>query len=74
MHTTKYVAAAFGFAFVAAWTAFGFGHGILCLLGAAFAYGAVAVMQGEVDLGELQQRARGDNAPAATPSSGRRVR
>jgi 4-hydroxybenzoate polyprenyltransferase len=64
MHTTKYVAAAFGFAFVAAWAAFGFGDAILCLLGAAFAYAAAAVVQGEIDLGDLQQRARGADRPS----------
>lgn len=64
MNTTKYVSAAFGFAFVAAWIAFGFGHAILCLLGAALAYAVVAVLQGEVDLGDLQQRARGDSSPS----------
>ena len=59
MITQKHFLAAFGFALVAAWIAFGFGNAILCLLGAAVFYGIAAVLEGEIDLGELQQRVRG---------------
>jgi hypothetical protein len=46
-----------GFLFVAAWIAFdNFGYAILCLLGAALFYAAGAVLEGELDLGEMQSR------------------
>ena len=51
-------AALLGFLFVAAWIAFDFGDAILCLLGAGLFYAATAYYLGELDLGELQQRAR----------------
>jgi hypothetical protein len=47
-----------GFLFVAAWIGFGFGDAILCLIGAAVFYLAAAFYSGELDLAELQQRAR----------------
>ena len=53
---TKHYAAAFGFAFVAAWVAFGFGDAILCLLGAAVFGAAAAFWRGELDLADLQDR------------------
>jgi hypothetical protein len=52
----KQFAALLGFAFVAAWIAFGFGNAILCLLGAAVFYAVGAVVQGELDLGDVQTR------------------
>lgn len=54
----KQFAALLGFAFVAAWIAFGFGNAILCLLGAGVFYAIAAVAQGELDLGEMQNRWR----------------
>jgi hypothetical protein len=45
-----------GFLFVAAWIAFNFGYAILCLVGAGVFYAAGAVLQGELDLGEVQSR------------------
>ena len=45
-----------GFLFVAAWIAFNFGYAVLCLVGAAFFYGIGALLQGELDLGEVQSR------------------
>jgi hypothetical protein len=54
----KQFAALLGFAFVAAWIAFGFGNAILCVLGAAVFYAIAAVAQGELDLGEMQSRWR----------------
>lgn len=69
MITQKHFLAAFGFALVAAWIAFGFGNAILCLLGAAVFYGIGAVLEGEIDLGELQQRVRGSSPdPAGAPA------
>jgi len=59
MITPKHFFAALGFAWAAAWIAFGFGNAILCLLGAAAFYALAAVLEGEIDLGELQQRVRG---------------
>ncbi len=66
MITQKHFLSALGFAFVVAWIAFGFGNALLCLLGAAAFYGAAAVVEGEIDLGELQQRVRG-TGPGTTP-------
>jgi hypothetical protein len=54
----KQLAGLLGFLFVAAWIAFGFGHAVLCLLGAAVFSAASALYRGELDLVELQQRAR----------------
>ncbi len=45
-----------GFLFVAAWIGFSFGDAILCLVGASVFYAIGAVLQGEIDLGELQTR------------------
>jgi hypothetical protein len=45
-----------GFLFVAAWIAFNFGYAILCLLGAGVFYAIGAVLQGELDLGDVQSR------------------
>ncbi len=46
----------FGFLFIAVWIAFGFGDAILCLLGGAVFYAVGALLQGEIDLGEVQSR------------------
>ena len=45
-----------GFLFVAAWIAFNFGYAILCLVGAGLFYAIGAVLQGELDLGDVQSR------------------
>jgi hypothetical protein len=45
-----------GFLFVAAWIGFNFGYAVLCLIGAAAFYAAGAVLQGELDLGDVQSR------------------
>jgi hypothetical protein len=45
-----------GFLFVAAWIAFNFGYAVLCLVGAGLFYAIGALVQGEVDLGEVQSR------------------
>lgn len=71
----RLVAAIGGFAFVAAWIGFGLGHALLCLLGAAIAWTAVAILDGEVDLGELQRRLNREDAPpppAPSPAAARR--
>lgn len=52
----KHFLALLGFLFVAAWIAFNFGYAILCLVGAGLFYGIGAVVQGELDLGEVQSR------------------
>jgi hypothetical protein len=54
----KQLAGLIGFLFIAAWIAFGFGDAILCLIGAGVFYLATAFYSGELDLAELQQRAR----------------
>jgi hypothetical protein len=55
----KHFAALMGFAFVAAWIGFSFGEAILCLLGGVLFYYAAAILEGELDLGELQARLSG---------------
>lgn len=45
-----------GFLFVAAWIGFGFGDAVLCLVGAVIFYAVGSVLEGELDLGELQSR------------------
>ena len=45
-----------GFLFVAAWIAFNFGYAILCLVGAGLFYAVGAVLEGELDLGDVQSR------------------
>lgn len=45
-----------GFLFVAAWVGFNFGYAVLCLVGAALFYAIGAVLQGELDLGDVQSR------------------
>jgi hypothetical protein len=52
----RHFAALLGFAFVAAWIALNFGYAVLCLLGAGAFYAIAAVLEGDVDLGELQSR------------------
>jgi hypothetical protein len=54
----KQLAGLLGFLFVAAWIGFGFGDAILCLIGAVVFYVATALYLGELDLAEMQQRAR----------------
>ncbi|MBV9421367.1 MAG: hypothetical protein JOZ98_00520 [Solirubrobacterales bacterium] len=45
-----------GFLFVAAWIGFNFGDAVLCLVGAGIFYAVGSVLEGEVDLGEMQSR------------------
>ena len=59
MMTSTQFAAILGFAFVAAWIAFGFGSAVLCLVGAAAFYVAVLFVRGDVDLADLQSRLGG---------------
>ncbi|HEX8156565.1 MAG TPA: hypothetical protein VF526_04170 [Solirubrobacteraceae bacterium] len=53
---TRYFAALLGFAFVASWIALNFGYAVLCLIGAGAFYAVGAVLEGNIDLGELQSR------------------
>jgi hypothetical protein len=53
---TRHLAALLGFGFVAAWIALNFGYALLCLVGAGAFYSLAAVMEGDIDLGELQSR------------------
>lgn len=68
MIRTQHLAAALGFAFVAAWIAWSFGSAILCLVGAAVFYLAIAFQRGELDLAELQARV-GQQRPSAAAAS-----
>lgn len=46
-----------GFLFVWVWIFFNnFGYAILCLVGAAVFYGIGSVIEGELDLGDVQSR------------------
>jgi hypothetical protein len=54
--TQKQFAALLGFAFAAAWISFNFGYALLCLVAAGAFYAAAAFLQGELDLGDLQDR------------------
>lgn len=62
MITIKHYLGLLGFLFVAAWIAFNFGDAILCLVGAGVFYAGGEVVQGELDLGELQARMRRSRA------------
>lgn len=80
----RQLAAVAGFAFVAAWIGFSFGEALLCLVGAAVFWLAAGVIEGKIDLGELQSRLSREEAPpgpssagpgpAPRPSAGPRVR
>jgi hypothetical protein len=52
----KYYLGLLGFLFVAAWIALNFGDAVLCLIGAIVFYAVGSVLEGEVDLGEMQSR------------------
>jgi hypothetical protein len=65
---TRQLAALLGFAFVATWIALNFGYALLCLVGAGAFYALAAVLEGEIDLGELQSRV------TQQPSGGDRAR
>jgi len=56
--TLKHYLGLLGFLFVAAWIAFDFGRAVLCLVGAVIFYLIGEVVQGELDLGEMQARIR----------------
>lgn len=76
MNDNRRFAAAAGFAFVAAWIGFGLGYALLCLVGAALFYAAVTVFEGDIDLGELQDRFTADrdqypSTPARPPGRAR---
>lgn len=63
--TSKQFSALLGFAFVAAWIGFGLGDAILCILGAGLLYLVAGVREGEIDLGELQDRLGAKRIPTA---------
>jgi hypothetical protein len=65
----RHLAALLGFAFVAAWIALSFGYALLCLTGAGVFYALAAVLDGDIDLGELQSR-----VTQRPPAPGRRSR
>ena len=54
--TVRHFAALIGFAFVAVWIVLNLGYALLCLVGAAVFYALAAVLEGDIDLGELQSR------------------
>lgn len=57
--TIKQYASLMGFAFVAAAFGLGLGAALLCLVGAALAYGGAAVAVGELDPEEIRDRVEG---------------
>jgi hypothetical protein len=68
--TTRHLAALLGFAFVAAWIAMNFGYALLCLLGAGAFYAFAAVLEGDIDLGELQARVTQNGGAERAPAAG----
>ena len=69
------LAAALGFAFVAAWITFNFGYALLCLLGAAIFWAVASLLDGNLDLGDLQARLTNrDDNPTAAPQTRARAR
>lgn len=58
----RHLPAVAGFAFVAAWAAFGLLTALACLLGAAAFQAGFLLLRGELSLAELRERA--DNARA----------
>lgn len=60
----KQFLALLGFLFVAAWIFFGFGEAILCLVGAGLFYAVGALLQGEIDLGDVQSRIQRSQSPS----------
>ena len=56
--TIKQFSALLGFLFVAVWIAQNLGYALLCLVGAALFGAIAAIVEGELDLGELQGRLR----------------
>jgi hypothetical protein len=65
----RQLAAVAGFAFVAAWIGFSFGEALLCLLGAVVFWLAAGVLEGKIDLGQLQGRLSGEDPAPAPPSA-----
>jgi len=65
--TDTQFAAVLGFAFVAAWIAFGFGSAILCLVGAIAFYVVALFLRGDLDLAEIQNRLGGRQAGVGRP-------
>lgn len=74
MITTKHFAAALGFAFVAVWIGTNVGYALLCLLGAAVFYILAQLLEGEIDLGELQARFSGGTQQGTSPPARTRPR
>jgi hypothetical protein len=73
--TDRHLAALLGFAFVAAWIAMNFGYALLCLVGAAAFYAVAAILEGNIDLGELQDRVtQRPLSPAPRTAASRRTR
>jgi hypothetical protein len=68
--TNRHFAALLGFAFVAAWIALNFGYALLCLLGAGVFYALASVLEGDIDLGELQSRVTQQPPPGAVRPPG----
>lgn len=72
--TTRHLAALLGFAFVAVWIALNFGYALLCLIGAGVFYALASVLDGDIDLGELQARVTQRSAGAGRPAAAKEMR
>jgi hypothetical protein len=70
--STRHLAALLGFAFVAAWVALNLGYALLCLIGAAAFSALAAVLEGDIDLGELRDRVTQRTAAARARSAATR--
>ncbi|MCP9489278.1 MAG: hypothetical protein MSC31_05320 [Solirubrobacteraceae bacterium MAG38_C4-C5] len=72
--TNKQFSALLGFLFVAVWVAENVGYALLCLVGATV-FGAIgAIVEGELDLGELQGRLRRDRSGVTSGQGARSPR
>jgi hypothetical protein len=68
--TPRQFAALLGFLFAAAWIGFGLGEAILCLIAAGLFAGLIyageAFLSGDIDLGDVQSRARSAASQGST--------
>jgi hypothetical protein len=74
MMTLKQYLGLIGFLFVAAWAGFDFGVALLCLLGAGLFAAVAAVIQGDLDLADLQDRLQQGPGGSQRGVAPRRVR
>lgn len=74
MINARQFAALLGFAFVAAWISLNFGYALLCLAGAGAFYLAANLLEGGLDVAELQARFSPEGGTSQRTRSGSRAR